>query len=516
MTARYSNLQSAPKPLLGICLLLGLLILTASTKSLLYDTLDPDLWWHLRVADQLEQDGIGPLVDDLSYASIKQPWTPYSWLAELAMKRIWDSGGYRMALVVQAGMIATLLTLVVMSCAIRLKQAQVDQDATDGGTGLPIAVATMFAAFHCLPFLSFRPVTFAIVVLAGVMFLIVRDRAGGQTSRAIWLSIPICVVLTNMHFFAFLIPVMLGTVCIGSWFEKRAAIEMRSPGSRARRYLLLATLSFLACLCTPMLPGLLGTLVHFQSHDIMANGPFIAETQPFYSGPAGKVGLITVLIAAGLIARKRMQLSISEWLLLGVGTVLLFKYARLSPIFAVICAPMLCICLPRMSDRLLAKPAVAGLLGLVLAVGVVRVLQAFPARSMPLETWINRNGPDLPGYPTAAVEFVEKHVKPHTGRIVNEYSWGGYLAWALQDRFAVMSDGRTQLYSSDFWKSTYFAPEAEQMAFLARTGADAAILPASRSRYAPLLVRLGWDTIYSDARAIVLTPPRTTAMLSTD
>ena len=52
--------------------------------------LDPDCFWHIRVAEQLEREGIHPIVDQLSFASIKDPWTPYSWLAELGMKWVWD------------------------------------------------------------------------------------------------------------------------------------------------------------------------------------------------------------------------------------------------------------------------------------------------------------------------------------------------------------------------------------------------------------------------------------------
>src|SRR5829696_10259538 len=77
--------------------LLGLVALVAGGKAVLFDTLDPDCFWHLRVAEQLRQDGIGPLVDRLSFGSMKEPWTPYSWLAELLMKVVWDAGGYRAA-----------------------------------------------------------------------------------------------------------------------------------------------------------------------------------------------------------------------------------------------------------------------------------------------------------------------------------------------------------------------------------------------------------------------------------
>ncbi len=100
----------------GFWLLIGLIALFAGAKPILFDTLDPDCFWHLRVAAQLHRDGIHPLVDGLSFASIKTPWTPYSWLAELGMKAIWDHGGYRAAIAVTAVMQSTIVILLATTC----------------------------------------------------------------------------------------------------------------------------------------------------------------------------------------------------------------------------------------------------------------------------------------------------------------------------------------------------------------------------------------------------------------
>src|ERR1700689_1966922 len=105
-----TNPKSSPP--LGFCLLLTLLTLVAAGKVILADTLDPDCFWHLRVGAEIAlQSWPHPLIDDLSFASIRQPWTPYSWLAELAMKRLWDAGGFRAAIAVQAGMEAAFILL---------------------------------------------------------------------------------------------------------------------------------------------------------------------------------------------------------------------------------------------------------------------------------------------------------------------------------------------------------------------------------------------------------------------
>src|SRR5437762_2611511 len=75
---------------LGFWLIIALLSCSMAQKASRFSTLDPDAFWHLRVAEQLHRDGIGPLVDDLSFMTIRTPWTPYSWLAELGMKTVWD------------------------------------------------------------------------------------------------------------------------------------------------------------------------------------------------------------------------------------------------------------------------------------------------------------------------------------------------------------------------------------------------------------------------------------------
>src|SRR5438046_9216924 len=113
MRQRDESASSALCPLpSALGLMIALLALVAAGKAVLYDTLDPDCFWHLRVADQLHRDGIGPLVDDLSFASSKLPWTPYSWLAELGMKTLWDAGGYRAAVAAQAVMQIALLAFL--------------------------------------------------------------------------------------------------------------------------------------------------------------------------------------------------------------------------------------------------------------------------------------------------------------------------------------------------------------------------------------------------------------------
>jgi hypothetical protein len=189
------------------------------------------------------------------------------------------------------------------------------------------------------------------------------------------------------------------------------------------------------------------------------------------------------------------------------GIALLLRLGRLGPVFAIVAAPIFATTLPRMNGGVLSRRPVVAAFATVFVIGVIRVGTSFPTRDVPIERWLNRLGDDTPGYPCAAARFVEQNVHPTSGRLVNEFSWGGYLAWRLADHFQVLMDGRTQLYAPEFWRAAYASDRAELIK-LAGAGAraDAAILPIEKSRLRADLIHNGWKSVYRDGRAEVLVP----------
>jgi alpha/beta superfamily hydrolase len=135
------------------------------------------------------------------------------------------------------------------------------------------------------------------------------------------------------------------------------------------------------------------------------------------------------------------------------------------------------------------------------------IASAFPSQNRSLSSWLNRHGPDTPGYPCAAADYVENKVPHTTGKILNEFSWGGYLAWRLQNQYQVLLDGRTQVYPAQLWQDTYLGSDSDREKFLATQTADAAVLPSGKSQFRPTLEKLGWTTAYTDDRSIVMLPP---------
>jgi len=138
----------------GMWWAIGLIALLAAGKVILADTMDPDAFWHLRVADQLLTEGIKPIVDTISFASIKEPWTPYSWLGELFMHAVWQLGGHTLASLITALCSAGIVLFIARACRARTNNL------------VAVIICTLVGAYFTLPFISFRPVTFALLLMA--------------------------------------------------------------------------------------------------------------------------------------------------------------------------------------------------------------------------------------------------------------------------------------------------------------------------------------------------------------
>jgi hypothetical protein len=216
--------------------------------------------------------------------------------------------------------------------------------------------------------------------------------------------------------------------------------------------------------------------------------------------------IVAAIIAAAVIAHWR-RLRVGEMLCLAAGVVLLFKYARFSPIFAMAAVPAFAVTLPRLRDEVLGKGLIVAVLAIVDLAGGIRIVQSLPKRSQTLSDWLTRHGSDIPSYPCAAADFVDSDVTRSTGRIINEFSWGGYLSWRLAGTYQVLLDGRTQVYSGEFWHAVYLDGEDARRRYLSGVRADAALLPAEKSEFHDALIRLGWTSYYKDRQAEVLLPP---------
>ena len=112
-----------------------------------------------------------------------------------------------------------------------------------------------------------------------------------------------------------------------------------------------------------------------------------------------------------------------------------------------------------------------------------------------------KQGLFAPDTPLGVGQYLQTHEPPNTGVLLNNQAWGGYLEWRLGDQYRTLLDGRTQVFSPEFWQAAYFSTPQQRQRFLSAVPADAAIVPARNSLFRESLSELGWTVAYSDQRA---------------
>ena len=227
-------------------------------------------------------------------------------------------------------------------------------------------------------------------------------------------------------------------------------------------------------------------------------------------GLFGLVLLSLMLAWLILLGRAYRLISLIEWLWISFLLVITMTHVRFAPILALSVLPYVTI--SANGARVIQNKGnwISKILAGLILLATAWLVVIFPSSTQTMEQWANRRVPITIGFPNEAVDFVLKHIQPQHKKILNEFNWGGYIGWRLGDKFKVFVDGRTQVYPTEFWRSTYVDSSDKLLKLLQDVDADVAILPSQGGLLLAPLKKLGWQVCHSDALAIVLLPPNTT------
>jgi hypothetical protein len=193
---------------------------------------------------------------------------------------------------------------------------------------------------------------------------------------------------------------------------------------------------------------------------------------------------------------RRAELRLEELLLLGLGFAMAARHQRLLFAFGVLAATAVCRLLSNAWDRYdpaRDRPIPNAVMLLIMASVVVL---GFPSSSE-LEAQVKKESP------VKAVEFINRTAL--SGRMLNEYSYGGYLIWAAPEH-KVFVDGRSDVYEwtgvlKDF--GAWAMLQADPNVLLNKYQVDFCLLgrESPMSHVLPLLP--GWSTVYSDDLSVI-------------
>lgn len=395
---------------------------------------DVDYWWHVRTGQLIAETGALPRVDVFSFPSAGQPWVTHEWLTQLVFFLVEEHLGF-------VGNVA------IWSLAGAGVWLAVYATARTRGLGEPAAIVlAMWGSAMAFSITAVRPQVLTALFLAITGLLVTRYKLGGR--RALWALPALFAVWVNLHGGYVIGLVLLGLTLAG----ESVAHLLGRPAAPLRQ---LGTVTVLSAAATLLSPNGLEALWYPFTYTGTGNASmrFIAEWQSPDFHESGFVVFGASLLLATLLgiwqpASGRLGPTEALW-------ALLFSFMALSslrhiPLYAIVVMPLIG---ARLAHELpwLARPLrtwhrpwlVLVAWPLLAATAIALAVRAEGNVGAQLS-----RTPSAHEYPTGAVQYIREHRL--TGRLFNEYQWGGYLIYQLLPDLPVFIDGRADVHGDAF------------------------------------------------------------------
>ena len=460
--------------------MLGVLLVAALFVPLRDFKVDPDLWWHLKIGQDILATHHWPTVDTYSFTAPGTPWMAYEWVGETLLAAVQRAWGLRGLM----GLNLALGTAIVLAL-YALATLRSGSSKAAFVTCLPLLPLTAFS-------FTLRPQMLGSLFLVFTLIILERFRQGH--TGTLWLLPPLFLVWVNTHgsfvvgLFAFAVYSISGLVEI-HWGGLESV--RWTAGERLRLGMAFLA-SLIALTCTPY-----GTKVAAYPIEMTFSLPFaVANVQEWQSMPFnlpfGKLflALLVGFLLAQIILRPTWQLA--ELTLLLTGLVAACLHARFLLIFVPFCAPVLAVIVSRWIPPYDPGKDKYALNALLIAAVVVGMVRFFPSREE-LAGHVAQN------WPEKAVRYIEQHPLPQP--MYNNYAYGGYLIYALDGRNKVFVDGRADVYEGTGVLADYgrIAQVASDTLLLLRVYKVQSCLIERDEALATLLAASSqWQKVYAD------------------
>lgn len=454
---------------------------------------EPDIWWHLRNAQQLVLQHSFPKLDTYSFGATGAPWLSHEWLSEIPFFFGLKTKGLQGIL----GVYFAVLVLIYTGVYYRSCRA--------GANCKNAAVTTLLAIFLGVVSIGPRVLLFGWLCMVGLLVILDHFRL---TGKGLWLLPSLFVLWINLHgSWVFGIAVLALTVASGLVAGEWGLVVARRWSPRELKRILLALGASVAVLfVNPFSYKLVLYPFDFLLRQ-PSNMKHIGEWQPvdFNTGD-GKLALIVTLglLAVTLLSRRRWRLdellltAFALWVGLSHTRFLFFAGLIIPPILA----PHLNLFPPY--ERELDKPW----LNAVIMAALVGSLFFFVPSPATLQQKVDEE------YPRSALEFMQRqHIK---GRIFNQYVWGGYMEWNAPE-LRPFTDGRADIFMYNGTFDDYISAMLINQPFeiMDKYAIDYALLDPKQPLTYLLEHSRTWRTIYSDKVAVLFERIRTTEEAAT-
>lgn len=473
------------RKLFVIILAIGLFVLAARNVT------DPDVWWHLRTGQLIIHNQRVFHADPYSFTRAGQPWVDHEWLSQILIFGLYKIAGWGGLIVGFAAVIASAFLLVFLRSP---------------GRPYVAGAITTWGAIASVPSWGVRPQVFTLLLAS--IFLLLLERSY-QRPKLLWWAPLLMLLWVNLHAGYAVGIALLAIFLVGD------VLDWALGNTNEARFQRLG-LALAACLAVvPLNPyGLAMYRYPLETLHSRAMLAYIGEwlSPDFHQGKYAAV-LLMMLATILLPAISARRLHARELLLLAVTMYAALRSVRHIPIYVLVAAPLLS-AMVRTKLQELGKAGVidrqlpmtrakfvlnALLLAGFLAFAVLRVHYVLGRQTQTEER----------EFPTAAVAFLNRRQPP--APMMNHYNWGGYFIWKLYPEYRVYIDGRADVYGDSFldeFASVYYIKGQTWRMPLEKWDIHTVVLPPDAPLVTALATLPGWEQVFSDSQAVVLTRTR--------
>jgi hypothetical protein len=471
----------------------GVACLQVAAASVILLNRDGDLPRHIAVGKVMLESRALVREDFFSHTAYGQPFLAYEWLSQLIFAAVHEFAGL--------DAVAVLTGLVIASAYALVTGLLIRRGVAVDLVIVTVAAATLLGMTHW----AARPHAFSFAASA----ILLRLLEPGKTVRLLTF-VPLFALWANLHpGFLFGLGI-LGLMIVGDLFEALAG-EDRSTWQHAARYHALALgLGSAATLLNPYGIGL-----HMHSLGHLGNSEIMSATMEFLSPDfhtsGGLVFLGVLLLVVAAVGARRSRLTAPTLLILLATIALSLNSRRYIALFGLVTLPVLALALAedweRWVPRALREPGralaagdrLARRGGVALALTVMLAFAVLPGRGRQYVT----TEFDADVFPVDAVKFAR--ATGVSGRLFNNYKWGGYLALAWPEQ-RVFIDGLADFYGirifRDYMHVSGLKPGWRDV--LDRWNVDLVLVPAESSVAHELAREPAWHELYRDDIAALM------------
>jgi len=443
---------------------------------------DPDVWWHIKVGQDILRTRHFPTIDPYSFTAAGTPWIAYEWLGEIVLALVHRSGG----------LVALGVFLIVFGSVIILTLYWLA--TVRSGNSKAAFVSVLFLASLAFASFTLRPQMFGYLFLALTLLVMEKFRQG--ISWPLWTLPLIFLAWVNTHG-SFIIGIGVVALYLGAGLFSFQSGSVEAVVWARKQRLQLET-ALLCCLAVLLITPY-GSQLAVYPFDMAFSQPInvanVNEWRPMpFELVGGKIFLGLVVIFFLLQMFFRFSWRLEEVLLIAGGTAMACLHVRFILLFVPFSAPIFATMLARWipeyqrhKDKYIAN-------AMLMAGVVIAMIHYFPTRTT-LDKKVAQT------YPVAALQYLQSH--PIPGKMLNYYGFGGYLVFSGQPVFI---DGRGDLYErsgvfADYIHLNEF--ETGSLAILRNYGINSCLLGKKQSLASALSVAPEWRQVYSDDTSVL-------------